>query len=325
MKFVQASDIHIGECRSLPGYLERHRGILNSITSQALQNGCPLVIAGDIFHAKNTTPDEALVAFEWFSSIESHQIPTVVIPGNHDHLFGQRTQLDPFLHVPYKHIRVFGWEPGVWEYGDAGFICMGWQDYSTEGIEETVKSMIPKIENKKYKVVVFHECLVGSKFDNGHVIYKGSKIPTIPEVTYWAVGDIHARQGTNVPNGHYAGAPAMFKFNDVENKGVLLVDLENPNEPEFIEIHSKKLKVVTKLEEIQDDSYYSVQGNLDTILKANLDERVHQTRRVEKLEPIGQEEFGLTDGLPEFLAEKGIEAPMQQKAVEWVKTEFRLE
>ena len=96
-------------------------------------------------------------------------------------------------------------------------------------IETIVKKKLPQIADKKYKVVLLHECIVGVKLDNGFIMPTGTKIPKIPEITYWAVGDIHNHQRTNVSNGWYAGAPAQFKFDDKEPKGLVVVNLEHPS------------------------------------------------------------------------------------------------
>jgi DNA repair exonuclease SbcCD nuclease subunit len=323
--FIQTGDIHIGECRTIPDYLNRHQGVLDSITKQAQDSGLPLIIAGDLFHAKNTTHEERLLATKWLFDLETKQVPTILIAGNHDHLYGESTQLDFYQYCGFRNVRVFGWKPGVTHIGDIGFICLSWQSYTTKDIEKVVYSFLPQIQSSRHKVVVLHECIVGSEFDNGTISPKGTKLPDIPEITYWAIGDIHKRQNTNIDNGKYAGAPAMFKFDDFQEKGVLKVSLDSPQSPEFLEIYSKRLLVVSSVDEIRDDAHYVVVGSFEEVLKANSHDKVLRAKWANDNQgAIVYEKMSLVDGLPEFLASKGIEDSYQKMAIEWVTKEFGL-
>jgi len=320
-KFIQTSDIHVGECRSLEGYLERHRSVLKQITSMAIERRLPLIVPGDIFHTKTTTHQERFVVDEWFGELERNCIPTIITAGNHDHLWGEVTQLDGYAKLPFKYVQIATWHPKVVKIGDVGYICISWRNYKTKEIQDIVLKNLPLIEDSKYKVVLLHECITGVKLDNGFVMPTGTAIPKIPQVTYWAVGDIHNFQRTNVANGYYAGAPAQFKFDDKEPKGVIVVDLEHPSrEPEFEALVSKSLRTITSVGEITDDAYYKIKGNLEEVIKANREAQVVKSEFVKTAEDVLEyEKMGIVDGLPEFLAEKGLEAAEQQKAVSWVR------
>ena len=321
-RLIQTSDIHVGECRSLENYLERHRSILQQITDYAIKTKLPLVIPGDIFHTKKTTHEERFLVDEWFSDLEKSKIPTIVTAGNHDHLYGETTQLDGYAYHPYKYVNVVTWKPKVVTIGDVGFICISWGGYTTEQIEKIVKTKLPIIADMKYRVVLLHECITGVTLDNGYIMPTGTKIPKIPQITYWAVGDIHNHQKTNVVNGYYAGAPAQFKFDDKLPKGLIVVDLENPSrKPIFHPLKSKPLKTVTSVDDIQDDAYYKIKGSFDEVIKANREEKVVKSELVKTDEDVLEyEKLGIVDGLPEFLAGKGIDPDRQKQAVEWVRS-----
>ena len=324
--FIQTGDIHTGECRSLDGYLPRHQQILTQIMDIAYNEGLPLLIAGDVIHNKTTTHDERILLFWWFSEIEKRKIPTYVIAGNHDHLYGEVTQLDCLKYMPFKYIKITTWHPDVHVIGDIGIIGIPWRGYSSEEIQRIVVEKLPVIKDKKYKVVMLHECITGVKLDNHFVVTKGTRIPNIPEITYWAIGDIHGFQKANVTNAYYSGAPGQWKFDDSIPKGVLRVDLDHPSqEPTLIPIVFKPLKTIHRVEEIGEDAYYKLVGGYDDVIKANREDMVVATEyNNEKENTVEYTKVGILDGLPEFLANKGIDQGLQKQAVSWVSNLLNL-
>ena len=194
MKFIQTSDIHIGHCRTLDGYLARHVSIIEQITNIAVKRSLPLVIAGDIFHSKTTKHEERYLVYWWLSELERNKVPTLIITGNHDHLLGESTQLAGLDKIPFKYIRIVAWHPKVVTMGDISFICIPWRKYTKEAIAKIVNHFLPSISASKYKVAVLHECIAGVKLDTNYVMPSGTSLPDIPEITYWALGDIHNHQ-----------------------------------------------------------------------------------------------------------------------------------
>jgi len=318
--FIQVGDIHVGECRSLANYLARHESVLTQIMDTAYNYGLPLVITGDITNSKSTTYEERFLIDWWFSEIEKRKIPTVVITGNHDHLWGEVTQLDGLKMMPFKYVKIVTWHPDICVLGNIGVICIPWRGYKTEEINKIVSEKIPLLSNCEYRVVMLHECIAGMKADSGKIIPTGTAIPNVPEIDYWAVGDIHKFQMTNVSNGYYSGAPAQYKFDDTLPKGLLRVDLKHPSkEPVLIPLMFKPLKTVSSVEEITEDAYYRIVGNYEEIIKANNDPMVVKTEYDDSQErTIVYERVGICEGLPEFLANKGINEDTQQRAVAWV-------
>ena len=325
--FVQVSDIHVGECRSLVGYLSRHRDILIQIMDTAYNLGLPLLISGDLTHTKSTNYEEQFLLAWWLGEIEKRKIPTVIITGNHDHLWGEVTQLDGFRYMPFQYIKFVTWHPDIHIIGNIGIICIPWRNYKTEDIKKIVLEKLPLIEHCTYRVVMLHECISGVKLDSGKVLSSQCSIPKIPDITYWAAGDIHKYQKTNVANGYYSGAPAQYKFDDDLPKGILKVDLDHPSkEPEFIAIVSKPLKTITTVSEITDDAYYRLIGDYEEIIKANNEPMIIKAEYDDEKEQqaITYERLGICDGLPEFLAVKGISEEMQQRAMDWISNILKL-
>ena len=326
MVFLQVSDIHIGECRTLPGYLDRHKKVLEQVIEKAKEyrtSPIQLVVAGDLCEKNPTFAEQCLVA--WFlGQIERNGIETILISGNHCHIGSGRTELDLFAELPYTHLHIFtkpGFHKAYAGHGsDIGFICLPWKGYTREQLKDLVETYLPNISECTYKVVVLHECIVGSKTDYGMTLPKGTSIPSIPEITYWAIGDIHGYQMSNVANGWYAGAPLQLTFGDKLPKGILEVDLHDPTRPKFIPLLSKPMVTVSSIEEITEDAHYKVKGDLETILKANrLDSVVKTDWDNRSAKSIEYKKMGITDGLPEFLAEEGLQEKWQIKALIWVE------
>jgi len=326
--FIQTADIHIGACRSLEGYLERHKSVLQQINEIAFNEKIPLIIAGDLTDNRTTTHDERLLLSWWLGDIERKKIPTIVICGNHDHLYGEVTQLDGFKHMPFTNIKLVTWHPDIEIIGDTGFICIPWRGYSSEELSEIVLEKLPLISSCKYKVVIAHECITGVKTDSGRVLTKGASIPKgMSDITYWALGDIHKSQKANVSNAYYCGTPAQWSFDQELPKGVLKVDLECPSKkPELIPIQSKPLKVIHSIKEIKEDAYYKLIGGYEEVIKANKEHMVVRTEYDSSKEITTEyTKVGIVDGLNSFLADKGICEDLQKKAICWVSDLLKLE
>lgn len=318
--FLQSSDIHVGECRTLPGYLERHQQILWNILDKAKEFKVPLFVPGDVFHIRKLIFDELVLVGRWLAELDQIGVPVVFTIGNHDDIDGIRTQMDLYQVNPYRNVKIFT-KPATCRVGDIGVICLPWKNYTTEALRTEVTRLYPQVHDCKYKVVMLHECVIGSKVDNGFPMPKGTTIPNIPEITYWAIGDIHKSQSAGLKNAWYAGAPAQFTFGDFLPKGMLGVNLDTPTVPQFISLPSKPFCIVDKAEDVKDDAYYMVRGSFEEVVKANNIDAVVKTDWVKpQTAVLDYEKIGLTEGLPEFLAEKGLNPDEQQNAVDWVNT-----
>lgn len=322
MRFLQTGDIHIGECRKLDArYLDRYKSVLSQITSLCVEKSLPLIIAGDLYHSPNITYDERLLGDWWLGDLERNKIPTVLIAGNHDHKSGEFTTLDGYKHMPFQYVKVIAWQPELVKIGQTTFLGLSWHNYSKQDIEQIVNYYKTKLTaDTKYFVPVLHELIYGSKFDGGLISPKGMTIPIIPEVTYWAIGDIHKHQPTNVKNGYYAGAPMQFKFGDDLEKGIIEVDLENPTKPpKFHRLNSKPLKIVSNIDEVNDDAYYMLRGDFSEVIKGHKNANVIKTDWVKTARTaISSVELSLTEGLTNFLADKGIDEEYQKVGQDWV-------
>ena len=67
-------------------------------------------------------------------------------------------------------------------------------------------------------------------------------------------------------------------------------------------------------------TYYLVKGDVEEVLKANDDPRVTRSEWVRpETEAVEYDKVGITDGLVDYLAEKGIEEDYQTKGLDWVQ------
>lgn len=321
--FVQTGDIHIGESRAYQGYLERHKDVLWQMLDYCEKNSLPLLISGDLFHRNDTKHEERKLAYDFLAEADRRKIYTIITTGNHDHIEGEKTQLDAILNLPFKYVKVVSWKPEVIKLGNIGVIALSWQDYTTEQIFDIVTNLYPHIADCEYKVVMIHEFIWGSAMDNGKILYRGLKLPAdLPQINYWALGDIHSYQPGNLPNSWYAGAPLQFKFDDKRDKGFIKVSLPFTDKPEFIRTHFKPFVTVSSMDQMTEDAYYHLAGDVQEIVNAQNDPRVVRANWVrdvsQALDDISNQGFSIVHGLPEFLSEKGVNQEWQTKAYEFV-------
>ena len=323
MKFVQASDFHVGKARSIPGYLERHSNVLYQIADYCIANSLPLLLPGDIYDRKPLFKETLLVE-GWLNYLEQNGVRTIVSPGNHEHIAGSEFLLDNLPLFPLRHVSVTGYNPDHFAHQDTLVITIPWGGYKEQEIRLFVETELAKASSlgnlREFTVVMCHECIVGSKVDNGTIMPKGCRLPDMPEVTYWAVGDIHVFQPTNLRNGFFAGAPLQFNFDEQEEKGFLVVDTLNPTEPEFVRTSFKPLRTVNSVDSVCNDAFYFVKGDIDEVLKANRNGDVIRTDwAIEARQAIDFKPAGVTDGLADYLALNGFDSSYQQRGITWVQ------
>lgn len=322
--FAQISDIHIGESRTTPNYIERHKDVLWQFLDYCESKKVPAIIPGDLFHRNDTRHSERKLAYDFLSEFETRKIPAVVTAGNHDHIEGTSTQLDALYNLPFKYVKIVTWEPEIVILGNIGIIALSWQDYKSEDIFDLVKNMYPNIANCEYKIVMLHEFVYGSFMDNGKQILSGLKIPKdLPEINYWALGDIHTFQPGNLPNSWFAGSPLQFSFFDKLEKGFIHVSLPFKDRPKFIKTRFKPFLTVNKMEDMTEDAFYHLSGDIDEVVNSQSDNRVlrrNWSKDVQQaVADLNNNNFSVTTGLTEFLAKKGVNEKWQQFAIEYIE------
>lgn len=347
MKFIHCADLHIGKSRGLHGYLERQDKMLSGIYRLAakLSDGL-VVIAGDIYDRLDLTAREKDLFIQHVARADKSGIVTVMVSGNHDmideddggytHLRALKVMADQKrltnTFVVETHPESF-----VLDKFDLPVIAVPSYYRKAKEVNKIVMQELDKLgtaaRNKKVLAVV-HECILGAKNDFGKRmgIDLGSKDdcaeldPSMP-VTYWALGDIHRAQKINgCPTAWYCGTPIQHDFGDLDDRGVLLVDLDEPESPELLPIPGIKRMVTlevtedTQAEDIPSDAYVRLEGTRDRIkaLKGT-GANVVATKLRAADEVAVIEDVKISDalhGLPEMLAEMGMSASDQKWCLE---------
>lgn len=252
MRFIHTADWHIGEHRHLrspggePAALERQQRMITRIFEAARDLGAGVVVvAGDIFHRKDTTAQERdMVISTLLRETETDGgTALVAIPGNHDRLGTDYTQLRLLNllasknRLKYTHIvedpMIARVRTGA---GELDFLCIP----SGHDINEWTARLLP--HSRPGAVVVAHESILGARLDTGGQIgvgrlaeMHGQRLDLSLPVLYWALGDIHRYQALGA-NAFYSGAPVQHTHGDSLPKGVLLVDTDRPHQPQLIDL-----------------------------------------------------------------------------------------
>lgn len=288
MKILHTGDLHIGASKILgEGYLERQIEAVDAIMNLALDRNIEtVVIAGDIFDNESPDAHEHEAFLQRMIAYDQMGLRILAICGNHDQGHaGRRTAIRTLAQLTDQGVfkkSVFTETTKYVRVEDTIFTLLV---HRPRFFHEDCGEAISKLKSgsvvvdHKHLVMVIHETIKGSVTDTNWRLTSGVNVPelaigeTIPEhnVTAWMAGDIHIMQRLG-PRAYYSGAPLQVKFGDAPHKGVLIWDTENPENPEFVEIQSKKLlKVIAHggmLPEIPQDVYVKFVATSDVITQA---------------------------------------------------------
>ena len=104
MRFLHTSDWHVGRTIRARSRLEEHRAVLQEIVDIAQEEQVDAVlITGDIFHDRRPPLTAEELVAETLAKLARAQIPSVLIPGNHDDPARLRT-LKPLGDLIQAHI-----------------------------------------------------------------------------------------------------------------------------------------------------------------------------------------------------------------------------
>lgn len=250
-----AADLHIGDSRNLPNYLGRQQQMLTECTRVCIEREVDLAVyCGDIFDSKYMLPKEKDLFTEWLidndRTAKRADFWVVLENGNHDEveegythlrmhkLLAERNMLKRTIVIEDQPQLVGPFKDQIW------CAVVPAKNYKGEELNFIVGALYKKwaadcekagfdLENG-YFVVMAHEGVYGAVNELGtYRAKRGPKLdPELP-VTYWALGDIHTPFQQILPNAWYPGSPIQHDFGDLSTKrGVLVVDLDNPEEPE---------------------------------------------------------------------------------------------
>lgn len=316
-RFLHTSDLHINVLRKYPGYLERASRMLDQILVVARREevSC-IVVAGDVFDRMDVTNLERQLLSRWLADSE---IPVLVTSGNHDqrtHEIGDTciTYLSLLRDQLTNHL-VYDGVPTVLEFHGIWFILLPYQGWMDQEFHLLVESLLERIAEDGPIVVVAHEAVYGCTNDAGLNVTKHHQIrldDSFPRVTYWALGDMHARQQV-LDNAWYCGSPHQTTFAQPPDKGVLIVDTDDPSNPKFVPLETPVLKILTAPPEegwpAPDQALVQYLPSLavDTFSHLPGNVRLHPTAQESTVSVPRSISAALLDGLDELLLEVGLD------------------
>jgi DNA repair exonuclease SbcCD nuclease subunit len=251
-KFLHTADLHLNALRRFSHfYLDRARGCLGSIYQIARRNKVDfIVVAGDVYDRRDITHAERLLLSEWLSMCD---IPVIMVSGNHDKRsteFGDTclTYLSAFAHRLGEHF-VHDGLPLVYKKFGCYLILLPYQGWMDQELFLIVDALLEQCSDKSLPVVVVaHEAVHGCQTDVGFSVTKNNQVrldSSFPRVAYWALGDMHMCQQI-LPNAWYSGSPHQTRFDETVEKGVLIVDTERADDPEFVSVPSIPLRILNE-------------------------------------------------------------------------------
>jgi DNA repair exonuclease SbcCD nuclease subunit len=325
--FVHTADLHLNALKRFTGYLDRPRLVLPEITAIAAKHDASFIlVVGDVYHTQAINHAERTLFSDWLGS---SPIPIVVISGNHEkrtsevgdtalnYLSGLGNRLNPH--------RVWDGAPTIMEVGGCSLILLPYQGWKNYELQIMLPPMIEYASSEGLPVVVaMHEHVRGAKTDRGHKLSESEQIKIskhlFPGVTYWALGDIHSRQAI-LPNAWYSGPPLQTKFDETPDKGVLVVDTDDPENPIFEPIESPPLLQVKELpSHLPDGAYLQLDPDeplpRGTSLPPNVELHPKATvfsGRAEYVKRSGNR-FNPFEGLTEQLRDSGLKPKARERA-----------
>jgi len=331
MKLLHVADLHIGDSRTLPNYLDRQRRMLDWIRRQAIEHDVDvLLVAGDVFDSKYVTARERDMFLEWLlhndHDGEDNNYYTVMMSGNHDvieagytHLHGLRMLV---THNALHTTSVID-SAQLLNFSTLYLAVLPYANYKGDELSTVVRSMRKSLDLKlekirpdiaqkiksPYFVVMAHEAIAGALNEAGTYKARGPSIDTTLNVIYWALGDIHKPFQSVAPNAWYPGSPIQHDFGDIsQTRGALLVDLDDPTNPTPLLIGSEVTPLITLYDIPEDwptDAIVRYEGTPDEIAAQHFPENVIAFKPVvapsQLQDAIDLDGYGMLDGIEEVM------------------------
>jgi DNA repair exonuclease SbcCD nuclease subunit len=301
--------------------------VLPQITTIAEKHDASFIlVVGDVYHTQAINHGERKLFSNWLGS---SSIPIVVVSGNHEKRTSEvgDTALNYLSRLENRLSPHLVWDgaPTIVQISGCNLLLFPYQGWKHQELLVMLTAMLEHVhEDGLPVIVVMHEHVRGAKTDRGHKLSE-SEQPRISKhlyhgVTYWALGDIHRRQAI-LPNAWYSGPPLQTKFDETPDKGVLVVDTDDPENPIFEPIESPSLLQVKR---ITDDLPASAYLQLDpdepiprgTVLPPNVELHPNATAFSGRLEYVRKSgsTTNLLEGLTEKLRDAGLKPKSRERA-----------
>lgn len=257
MKFLHVADLHIGANSSIPGFLERQEAVYDQIFEAAQEHKVDaVVIAGDIWHKPVHSPQERDLWLKKLLQYNQCGFKIIQISGNHDYLEPGHTHLS---HITFQadlgrleNVISADTEIKLYRLKDYLFLLMPDQTFETSEFNQEVARRVKELQESSFElpfkgiIVVAHFAVKGCAADTAgasgqqYQMEKGIEVTDNLPVTYIALGDLHIQQRVG-PCCYYSGAPIQTRWGEDPEKGGLLVDTDDPDNPTPILFQSKPM------------------------------------------------------------------------------------
>ena len=284
MRLLHLSDLHAG--KSL-GSVSRNEDVayaLEQVIDFCKENTVDLLlVAGDIFDKANPDNEAKEIIFDFFLRLKELKIPAVAISGNHDS-YDFMKSLKKLLKVIDVHVFPKpDLENAVFTFGDLKVACLPYPservitkagesaklDYAV-AVEKAIKYLYTRVQDAKFKILLSHIFLAGSKYtrtEREATITKFYAIEpsSIPQgFDYVALGHVHRYQRIDkAPTyTYYTGSVFQLDFSEMgQEKFFNFVELRE-GEPPIVEAVKLSLKNPLRVFEVDQSNYIT---NLEDI------------------------------------------------------------
>ena len=196
-KVIHFADVHIRTLRMHDEYKEVFNNLLNDIKSLITdykREEVRILIAGDIFHQKNTISNEQLILAAWLLKKLEEIAPVALIAGNHDAVLNNNDRVDSITPIVqllgnveinyYKTSECFMDDNIVW------CVYSVFEDNKRPEIEAAGL----QFGNDKKYIGLFHAPVLNAKTDIGYSIEHGAGLDLFEGLDDVMMGDIHLHQ-----------------------------------------------------------------------------------------------------------------------------------
>ena len=266
MRIVHIADLHAGKTLNKVSRNEDLVYALEQVISFIRDSKADLLlIAGDVFDKPNPDNESKQLIFEFFLKLKDLQVPAVLIAGNHDSYDFMRSikSISSLAGIHIFDRPSSSKSECVFEFNDLGIACLPYpserkltstdEDATktyAQKVSEFIKYLRQMLEGYKFKVLLAHLFLAGSKISNTEreaTVTNYFAVPpeSFPEgFDYVALGHVHRFQRIEaLPYpAYYTGSMFQIDFSEEGQKKFFnFVELKEGSPPkvESVELDLK--------------------------------------------------------------------------------------
>ncbi len=280
---IQISDIHIRLYQRQEEYQEQFIKFykeLDKLRKKIDSKEGRIIVTGDLFHQKITISNESTRVCTNFLKEISKRFKTIIIPGNHDTLIGNKNRLDSISPIVESLSNENIWylkESG--DYEDENLVYVVWsclEEQKNPQLKKYKEKYDP--DNKKTYITLFHGIISGAKNDIGFQFTDGLDIKEFTGSDMICLGDVHLHQKLELKENNriipavYSGSYIVQNFGENNEKGYVLWEIKSKNDIpyEFKKIETDYGFFTIELNSFDNLNNNSKEKNLNISKKPNI-------------------------------------------------------